>query len=81
MHFELLNTGISRKEYSNKLTKLLKYKYQKNSETIYQEIIARQIAAIKNAENLLSQYNPPNPAKDNPSTTVHLLVQELNKFL
>ncbi|MFW9261930.1 RloB family protein [Nostoc sp. CALU 546] len=37
--------------------------------------------AIKNAENLLKRYNPHIPAKDNPSTTVHLLVQELNKFI
>ncbi|MHC5596362.1 MAG: AAA family ATPase [Nostoc sp.] len=27
------------------------------------------------------KYNPHIPGKDNPSTTVHLLVQELNKFI
>jgi hypothetical protein len=25
----------------------------------------------------LAQYDPPDPANDNPSTTVHLLVEEL----
>ncbi len=32
--------------------------------------------AIDNAEKVLAQYEPcPDPANDNPSTTVHLLVQ------
>jgi hypothetical protein len=31
------------------------------------------------ATNLLATYDPSDPAHDNPSTTVHLLVQELNK--
>jgi hypothetical protein len=56
-------------------------KYKKNSETIYDELIDKQANAIKNATNLLKLYKPCNPAKDNPSTTVHLLVQELNKFI
>ncbi|WP_205127438.1 MULTISPECIES: AAA family ATPase [Okeania] len=36
---------------------------------------------VKAAEKLLEQHNPPNPVNDNPSTTVHLLVKELNKFV
>jgi hypothetical protein len=40
-----------------------------------------QSQAIKNSKRLLEQYNPPQPAIDNPSTTVHLLVEELNKFV
>jgi leucyl-tRNA synthetase len=32
------------------------------------------------AERLLAQYSPPNPAADNPSTTVHKLVEQLNRF-
>jgi hypothetical protein len=35
--------------------------------------------AIRNAANLLKSYDPHNPAKDNPCTTVHILVQELVK--
>lgn len=81
LHFEFLNTGIPRSKYRQKLTLLLNRKYQKNSETIYDELLERQPTAIRNAMNLLNQYNPPTPAKDNPSTTVHLLVQELNKFV
>ncbi|NET60777.1 MAG: RloB domain-containing protein [Symploca sp. SIO2E6] len=81
LHFDFVNTGISRKNYEEKLTKRLGYKYQKNSDSIYNDLIDKQNTAIKNAENLLKQYDPQNPAKDNPSTTVHLLVKELNRFI
>ncbi|NER24920.1 MAG: RloB domain-containing protein [Symploca sp. SIO1C2] len=81
LHFEFVNTGIPRKDYEKKLTKLLGYKYQKNSDSMYDDLIDRQETAIEHAENLLKQYDPHNPAKDNPSTTVHLLVQELNRFI
>lgn len=80
LHFEFLHAGIPRDDYIRKLHKLLNHRYRKNSETIYAELFDRQSIAIKNAANLLGQYAPPNPSKDNPSTTVHLLVQELNKF-
>jgi hypothetical protein len=81
LHFEFLNTGIPRSDYLDKLTYLSGHKYKKNSETIYDELIDKQATAIKNATNLLKLYKPCNPVKDNPSTTVHLLVQELNKFI
>jgi len=81
LHFEFLNTGIPRGDYLQKLNLLLNCTYQKNSETIYDELLEKQPVAVKNATNLLKQYNPHIPDKDNPSTTVHLLVQELNKFI
>jgi len=81
LHFEFLNTGIPRKDYLRKLTSFLGRTYQKNSETIYDELFHKQSTAIRNAENLLKQYDPQIPVRDNPSTTVHLLVQELNRFI
>lgn len=81
LHFEFLNTGIPRNDYLQKLSLLLNQKYQKNSEKIYDELFDKQPTAIRNAINLLNQYDPHIPARDNPSTTVHLLVQELNKFV
>ena len=81
MHFEFLNTGIPRSDYIKKLKALLGHKYKKNSETIYDELLNKQPTAIKNAATLLKQYYPQNPVEDNPSTTVHLLVQELNRFI
>jgi hypothetical protein len=81
LHFEFLNTGIPRNDYLQKLSLLLNQKYQKNSEKIYDELFDKQPTAIRNAINLLNQYDPHIPARDNPSTTVHLLVQELNNFV
>jgi RloB-like protein len=81
LHFEFLHTATSRQDYGKKLTALLDRKYEKNSKTIYDDLFTKQPTAIKNATNLLQQFERPNPDKDNPSTTVHLLVQELNRFL
>ncbi len=81
LHFNYYDTGMSRKQYGAKLTECLGHKYEKNSTTIYEEILEMQPQAIKNAEKLLATYNPENPERDNPSTTVHLLVEELNKFV
>ena len=77
LHFEFLNTGIPRDDYIKKMTKLLGKKYQKNSDTIYDELINKQAPAIRNAEKLLASYNYLTPGQDNPSTTVHLFVKEL----
>jgi 23S rRNA maturation mini-RNase III len=81
LHFHYYNTGISRKDYKNMLTKLLRHEYKKNSETIYEELKDKQQDAIKRAKLLLEKYDRPNPESDNPSTTVHLLVEELNSFI
>ena len=81
LHFHFYNTGTSRKDYPDKLTELLGHKYQKNSETIYEELKDKQQDAIKHAKLLLQKYDRPNPETENPSTTVHLLVEELNSFI
>ncbi|MBW4663826.1 MAG: RloB family protein [Chroococcus sp. CMT-3BRIN-NPC107] len=80
LHFEFLNTGIPRSDYIKKLTSLLSKKYQKNSNSIYEDLIEKQDTAIKNAKKLLEQYEPSQPEQNNPSTTVHLLVEQLNRF-
>ena len=81
LHFHFYNTGMSRTSYKSSLTKLLNHRYEKNSTTIYEEIKDIQPTAIRNATTLLSQYDPNRPEKDNPSTTVHLLVQCLNALV
>ncbi|WP_414624003.1 RloB family protein [Calothrix sp. CCY 0018] len=48
LHFEFLNSGIPRSDYIKKLKSLLGHKYQKNSETIYEELFDKQLTAIKN---------------------------------
>lgn len=81
LHFQYFDTAISRKDYMSKLSKHLKDKYKKNDPGMYDRLKSNQDTAIKNAEKLLKQYNPPNPGKDNPSTKVHELVKELNRYI
>ncbi len=81
LHFEFLNTGIPRDDYIKKLTSLLGKKYQKNSKTIYNDLLDKQDIAIKRAKKLLEEYEPLKPEQDNPSTTVHLLVEQLKRFV
>jgi hypothetical protein len=81
LHFEFLNTGLPRSDYEDKLSELLGIRYRKNDLTIYQQLLAKQQIAIKYAQKLLESYNSIDPERNNPSTTVHLLVEALNKFL
>jgi len=80
LHFNYHDTAIPRSEYITRLDKVLGHTYTKNSTEIYGELANRMGIAMKNATMLLAQYNPPNPATDNPATTVHLLVEELRRF-
>jgi hypothetical protein len=81
LHFHYYNTGISRADYIRRLSDLLGHRYKKNSVSIYDELVERQPRAILHARRLLSEYDPPNPERDNPSTTVHLLVEQLIRFV
>lgn len=80
LHFSYLDTAMSRRDYIGRLNTLLGHPYAKNSATMYAELESRTTAAVRNAERLLAQYEPPNPVSDNPSTTVHLLVGELLRY-
>jgi RloB-like protein len=63
------------------LTKLMLSGYAKNSDSMYTLLEDKQSQAIKHARKLLASYNPHNPESDNPATTVHLLVEELNQYI
>jgi hypothetical protein len=48
---------------------------------MYDLLKERQTDATRNALRLLDSYGPNhNPERDNPCTTVHQLVQELNRY-
>ena len=79
LHFDYYQTATDRKQYADRLTQLLGFPYAKNR-CLYEVLIDQQPVALSNAHRLLQEYHPHNPAKDNPSTTVHRLVQELNRF-
>jgi hypothetical protein len=78
LHFNFYNTPIPRSDYGKMLTKLLDCDYEKNSDDMYAKLEDRQTQAIRYAQKLLVSYDPHYPESDNPATTVHLLVEELN---
>jgi hypothetical protein len=78
LHYNFYDTPIPRSDYRKMLTKLLGCDYEKNSGDMYDKLEDRQPQAIKHARKLITTYDPHHPAEDNPATTVHLLVEELN---
>lgn len=81
LHFNYYDTGMDRGLYMKKLDDCMGHKYRKNSRGIYDELLEKQPTAIKHAKKLLKTYKILCPEKNDPSTTVHLLVTELNKFI
>lgn len=81
LHFNFSDAALHRHAYGDKLTELLGKKYQKNDTDMYGLLKDRQWAAMRNARKLLTRYQPSNPEKDDPSTTVHQLVEALNEFV
>lgn len=81
LHFHYYHTPIPRVHCCEKLSKILGEEYDKSDDSLYHKLLDKQPDAIKNAERLLAQYSKLDPEKNNPSTTVHLLVTELNKFI
>ena len=80
LHFSFMHNALTRDGYKKILDEKLGYKYKKNSITTFDELLHLQKDAIRNARNLLSECHPSKPAKNDPSTTVHLLVEQLIKF-
>lgn len=84
LHYNLYKGKIHRDRYSEMLGKLTGMTYNKKEgygATMYNLLLSRQPQAITNADKVLSEISKGNPANEESSTTVHLLVQELNKFL
>ena len=48
---------------------------------MYNRLLHLQPQAIKNASAVLAEISHGNPAMEESSTTVHLLVEELNRFI
>lgn len=81
LHFHFNDAALHRHAYGTKLTRLIGKKYEKNNTGMYALLKDKQAVAIRNARKLLTRYSPCNPEKDDPSTTVHLLVEALNDFI
>ena len=95
LHFDYISTALLRDEINErlikKLQKLNRHKFtQLNKDNIkqanftkhiYEELKPLQEMAIKNAKKLLASYGIDyNPENNNPSTTVHKLVEILNNL-
>lgn len=85
LHFNLLSSALNRKLIEEKLVDILqeKYneKYEKKKENMYLLIKNLEETAIKNAKQLLKIHEGEKSyLKKNPSTTVYLLVESLNKL-
>jgi len=81
LHFHYVVEAAERSEYQARLSRLLGHRYEKNSQTIYRELLDKQEKAITHARKLLEEYHSQDIEAQNPSTKVHLLVEELNKRL
>jgi len=80
LHFNYSEASLSRKTYKARLTKALGAEYRKNDEGMYLQLRRHQPMAIQNAVKLWAKYEGShNPEKDNPCTSVHLLVCRLNR--
>jgi len=80
LHFDYHDAALSRTRYQQMLTQRLGKPYRKNALDMYDLLKERQPEATRNARRLLDSYGPNhNPERDNPCTTVHQLVEELNR--
>jgi hypothetical protein len=81
LHFNYCDTGISRHDYQAKLKPHLDY--DKTDNTVYQKIKPHQETARRNARRLerhWDQLGERFPERQNPSTSVHKLVEFLNEL-
>jgi hypothetical protein len=81
LHFSYISTALSRSQYRDILNDYLNVKYEKNIKGIYERILDKQQAAIRNAKMLAATYLQSQAfATRNPYTDVYALVEELNEL-
>ena len=83
LHFCYINSGISRDDYKKKFREY-GLDYDKADKEIYQKVKPFQYRAINNAEKLEKYWNDCGkscPERENPSTSVHKLVDHLNELV
>ena len=84
LHFNLYQGALHRSRYEKMLTVLLGFPYTKKtgvSSKMFNALFFKQEQAINHAKTIMKQFDGNNPAQQESSTTVYLLVEELNKFL
>lgn len=84
LHFNIYRGTLHRSNYADMLSRLIGVQYTKKEgfgTILYNRLLHLQPQAIKNAAAVLAEMSHGNPAMEESSTTVHLLVEELNKFI
>lgn len=84
LHFNPYKGTLHRNSYPDMLSRLMGIPYSKTEgfgAIMYNRLLHMQPQAIKNASAVLAEMSHGNPALEESSTTVHLLVEELNKYL
>lgn len=84
LHFNLYQGTLHRSRYEKMLSTLLGFTYTKKSgvsSKMFNILFLKQQQAIDRAKTIMKQFDKNNPAQEESSTTVYLLVEELNKFL
>jgi hypothetical protein len=85
LHFDFINTAISRAQYAEFLERRLGVKYEKNDTSIYARLRVHQATAIRNAARLKRHWvemrrGGCDPECCNPSTNIQDLVEFLNQL-
>ncbi len=81
LHFNYHDAGIARSGYKTKLKH--HFDYDKADKTVYSRVKPHQETALKNARRLECHWNEMGekfPERQNPSTSVHKLVEFLNEL-
>jgi len=81
LHFNYIDSALSRSQYQSMLSKRMKRKYIKNNPDMYRLLNEYQQTAIENAKKLEINIEGASKHNHNPSTTVYKLVEELNSYL
>ena len=84
LHFNLYQGFIHRSRYGEMLSHLLGFRYGKtkgDSMKVFDVIYPKTRIAIGNAQKVLESFDGTNPAKEESSTTVHQLIEQLLQFI
>ena len=84
LHFNLYQGALHRSRYEKMLSTLLGFAYTKKSGVsfkMFNALFPKQEQAINHAKTIMKQFDGNNPAQQESSTTVYLLVEELNRFI
>jgi len=83
LHFDYMDNAINRSQYiqilNEHFSRLFSCEYKKNDSDTYNNLKRFRGEAIQSSDRLLAEHGNIQPGKADPSTTVHLLVQELLK--